>query len=233
MNFTLTPRILNILSHINGPTAADIGTDHAYVPIELIKRGICTKVIASDVRQGPVDIAKDNIRKHETSDKIEVRTGSGLSVLAPGEVDDIIIAGMGGELICDIIKSDYETAVKSRLILQPMNSQYELRHYLIENGFKIVSEDISVEGFKVYNLIIAESGKGAPFECDGYYHLPPYLKEHENYKALYDKKMREFNKVIDGIKHSAKPDLNKLALYIDWREDINNFTKNPTSDGMT
>lgn len=220
MNFTLTPRLLNIISHVCGSTAADIGTDHAYVPIELISKGICTRVIASDVRQGPVDIAKDNIRKHNTSDKIDVRMGSGLSVLAPGEVEDIIIAGMGGELIRDIIQSDYETAIKSRLILQPMNSQYELRHYLLENSFKIVSEDISVEGFKVYNLIIAEAGKGTPFECDGYYHLPPYLKGHKHYKALYDKKMREFNKVIDGIKNSASPDLNKFSLYVQWREEI-------------
>lgn len=220
MNFTITPRLLNIISHVRGGTAADIGTDHAYVPIELIQRGICTRVIASDVRQGPVDIARDNIRNHKVYDKIEVRMGSGLSVLKKGEVDDIIIAGMGGELIRDIIKSDYETAIKSQLILQPMNSQYELRHYLIENGFTIVSEDISVEGFKVYNLIIARAGQGAPFEYDGYYHLPPYLKGHKHYKALYDKKMREFNKVIDGIKHSSSPDLDKLSLYLKWREEI-------------
>ena len=122
MNFTLTPRLLNIVSHVKGRTAADIGTDHAYVPLELIKKGICSRVIASDVRQGPVDIARDNIRKNNSSECIEVRMGSGLSVLTPGETEDIIIAGMGGELIRDIIKSDYETAVKSRLILQPMNS---------------------------------------------------------------------------------------------------------------
>lgn len=220
MNFTLTPRLLNIVSHVKGRTAADIGTDHAYVPLELIKKGICSRVIASDVRQGPVDIARDNIRKNNSSECIEVRMGSGLSVLTPGETEDIIIAGMGGELIRDIIKSDYETAVKSRLILQPMNSQYELRHYLLENGFKIVCEDISVEGFKVYNLIVAEAGEGQPFECDGHYHLPPYLKGHEHYKALYDKKLREFNRVIDGIHSSAAPDLEKLRIYEKWRGEI-------------
>lgn len=220
MNFTLTPRLLNIVSHVKGSTAADIGTDHAYVPLELINRGICSRVIASDVRQGPVDIARDNIKKNKASEYIEVRMGSGLSVLTPGETEDIIIAGMGGELICDIIKSNYETAVKSRLILQPMNAQYELRHYLLENGFKIECEDISVEGFKVYNLIVAAAGAGQLFECDGHYHLPPYLKGHKHYKALYDKKLREFNRVIDGIRSSAAPNSDKLRIYEKWRDDV-------------
>lgn len=220
MNFTLTPRLLNIVSHVKGSTAADIGTDHAYVPLELINRGICSRVIASDVRQGPVDIARDNIKKNKASEYIEVRMGSGLSVLTPGETEDIIIAGMGGELICDIIKSNYETAVKSRLILQPMNAQYELRHYLLENGFKIECEDISVEGFKVYNLIVAATGDGQPFECDGHYHLPPYLKGHKHYKTLYDKKLRELNRVIDGINSSAAPNLDKLRIYEKWRDDV-------------
>lgn len=222
MYYTLRPRLRKIISHINGPTAADIGTDHAYVPIELIYREICTKVIASDIRQGPVDIAKYNIEREGISDEIEVRMGPGLSVLAPKEVDDIIIAGMGGELIRDIIKSDYEIARRSRLILQPMSAQYELRHYLIENGFKIVSEDISTEGLKLYNIIIAEAGKSVPFEHDGHYHLPPYLIGHKLYHILKRKKICEFNRVIDGINHSAAPDFNKLSLYMKWREDILN-----------
>lgn len=220
MNYTLTPRLASIVSHVKGKTAADIGTDHAYVPIELISKEICTHVIASDVRIGPVDIAKENVKAHNSSNSIEVRMGSGLSVLYPGEVDDIIIAGMGGELIADIIKADYETAQKSRLILQPMNSQYELRHYLLENGFKILCEDISVEGFKVYNLIIAEAGEGIPFACDGYYHLPPYLREHKYFKKLYDKKLREFDRVISGLKSSSEPDEKKLEKYIKWREEV-------------
>ena len=225
MNLPLTPRLLNIVSHVKGKTAADIGTDHAYVPLELISRGICKRVIASDVRKGPVEIAGDNIKKHNASDKIEVRMGSGLSVLHTGETEDIIIAGMGGELIRDIIKSDYETAVKSRLILQPMNSQYELRHYLLENGFEIECEDISIEGFKVYNLITAKAGKGTPFEYDGLYHLPPYLKDHKHFSELYDKKMRELNRVIDGIEASKKPDIEKLAVYKKWKSEIENIYK--------
>ena len=220
MNLVLTPRLINVVSCIKGKKIADIGTDHAYAPLYLVSEGICEKAIASDVKIGPVEIARANIAKYNLSDKIEVRMGSGLSVLSPGETDDIIIAGMGGELIIEIIKADEDVARSSRLILQPMNSQYELRHFLIENNFEIEFEYISVEGFKVYNLIVAKSGKGEPFDKDIDYHLPPYLKDNKNYKALYDKKKREFTKVIEGIENSKEPNMNKLKIYKDWLTDM-------------
>lgn len=216
MNLPLTPRLLNITSYVKGKTVADVGTDHAYVPLFLVSERICENAIASDVRTGPVEIAKSNIKKNGFEDKIEVRMGSGLSVLSPGEADDIIIAGMGGELIADILKADEEVAKKSRLILQPMNSQYELRHFLSDNGYEIENEDISVEGFKVYNLIVAKYGKKFEFENDIDYHLPPYLKDNKNYKALYEKKKREFMKVIEGLENSKDPDEEKLNIYKDW-----------------
>ena len=220
MNLMLTPRLINVVSNIKGITVADIGTDHAYAPLYLVSEGICEKAIASDVKTGPVEIARANIAKYNLSDKIEVRMGSGLSILSPGETEDIIIAGMGGELIIEIIKANEDVARSSRLILQPMNSQYELRHFLIENNFMIENEDISVEGFKVYNLIVAKSGKGEIFEKDIYYHLPPYLKNNKNYKALYDKKKREFTRVIEGLENSKEPDLDKLKIYKDWLKEM-------------
>lgn len=220
MNLPLTPRLLNIISYVKGNRAADIGTDHAYVPLYLVSEGICESAIASDVRIGPVEIARANIKKHGFDDKIEVRMGSGLSHLTPGEADDIIIAGMGGELIVELLKADEAAARASRLILQPMNSQYELRHFLIENGYRIICEDISLEGFKVYNLIVAESGEGVPFDKDIDYHLPPYLKDNKNYGALYEKKKREFTKVIEGLENSKEPDLEKLAVYKKWLGDM-------------
>lgn len=222
MNLPLTPRLLNIISYVKGKTAADIGTDHAYVPLFLVSEGICESAIASDVRTGPVEIARSNIKKNGFENKIEVRMGSGLSVLKPGETEDIIIAGMGGELIADILKADEEVAKKSRLILQPMNSQYELRHFLSDNGYEIESEDISLEGFKVYNLIVAKYGKKFKFENDIDYHLPPYLKDNKNFKPLYEKKVREFTKVIEGLENSKEPDMEKLELYKAWLCAIRN-----------
>ena len=223
MNIPLTPRLINIASHVNGATAADIGTDHAYVPIELVRNGCCTRVIASDIRPGPAETARDNVRKYMCGDRIEVREGPGLSVIEKAETEDIIIAGMGGILIRDIIEADIEKAKAARLVLQPMNSQYELRHYLLDNGFEITEEDISVEGFKVYNLIVAVKGQGRPFECDGLYHLPPYLSGHKYFDRLYAKKIRELDKVIKGITGSSAPDFEKLDRYRCWKKEISEF----------
>lgn len=209
----LTPRLNCIINYVNAVTAADIGTDHAYVSIELIKSGRAKHVIASDVRIGPLDIAKGHIEKNGLCDKIETRLGGGLSVLKPGEADNIIIAGMGGELIEEIIRADEAVARASELILQPMNSQYELRRYLLENGFTIEKEDIECEGHRVYNLLIVKSGNQEPFLKDIDYHLPPCLYKHEKFGALLDKKQREFVKIIKGLEKSGKCDIIKLNYF--------------------
>lgn len=216
----ITPRLKCIINHTNGNLIADIGTDHAYIPIYLIENNLARRVIASDVRTGPVKIAEDNIKKRGLSDKIEVRRGSGLSVLEKKEADTLIIAGMGGQLIREIIDADIEKARGSRLVLQPMNAQYELRKYLIENGFKITDEDIAVEGFKVYNIINAQNGSMRPFENDIEYHIPKYLKKNSHYKNLYTKKHREFTRVIKGLEKSENTDFEKLSLYKYWQKEL-------------
>ncbi|MGN0182475.1 MAG: tRNA (adenine(22)-N(1))-methyltransferase [Candidatus Ornithomonoglobus sp.] len=202
-----------IINYVNADTAADIGTDHAYVSIELIRSGRAKRVIASDVRKGPLDIANSHIEKYGLCDRIETRLGGGLSVLEPGEADTIIIAGMGGELIEEIIRADEAAARESQLILQPMNSQYELRKYLIENGFTIEKEDIEREGHRVYNILIVKSGEQKPFEKDIDYHLPPYLYDHEKFGALLEKKQREFTKIIKGLEKSENCDIIRLEYF--------------------
>lgn len=219
----ITPRLETIIKHINGKITADIGTDHAYIPIYLIENGLADHVIASDVKEGPVSIARDNIKNHGLSDKIEVRLGSGLSVLKQGEADTIIIAGMGGILISEIIDEDIKIAKASKLILQPMNAQYELRKYLLSNGFKITDEDISIEGHKVYNIITAENGHQEKFENDFEYQIPKYLAKHKYFKNLYDKKHREFTKVIRGLENSKETDKYKLNQYKYWLEELEKY----------
>lgn len=210
----ITPRLQSILDMSDkAAVTADIGTDHAYIPIELVRSGMSEKAIASDIKEGPLEIAHRNISEAGLENKIETRLGAGLSVVAPGEADQIIIAGMGGEMIESIIKDDIKTARASRLLLQPMNSQYELRRFLIENSFRITGEDIAIEGFKVYNIIAAESGSQEPFKRDIDYHLPPYLKGHPLYGQLLAKKRREFEKIISGLERSKAPDNERLEKY--------------------
>ena len=209
----ITPRLECILKHISKKTVADIGTDHAYIPIRLIQDGICDKVIASDIKSGPVNAAKRHIEKYGLSDKIEVRLGSGLSPLGDNEAEEIIIAGMGGEMIIKILSEDEKKAKNSRLILQPMNSQYELRKFLHENGYKIELEDLATEGHKVYNIIIAKKGYDEPFADDFCYHIPSYLLSHPLIDKLLDKKIREFNKIIAGNQKATVKDENLISYY--------------------
>lgn len=222
----ITARLQCIINHVCGETIADIGTDHAYVPVRLIEEKRAEKIIASDIRKGPVETARRTVKRHKMEDKIEIRQGAGLSVLKPGEADNIIIAGMGGILISEIINNDMETAKESLLILQPMNCQYELRKYLHQNGFSIIDEDIVTEGFKVYNLFTVKKGVQKPLLNDIDYHLPPNLYNHRLFNALYEKKKREFTKVIKGLENSKQQDIEKLNRYRQWYDDLKKIKQN-------
>ena len=209
----ITPRLKCIIDHTKGNRIADIGTDHEYIPIYLVENDLAEYVIAGDVRQGPVDIAKANVEKHKLSDKI----------IEKGEVDTVIIAGMGGQLISEILSADIEKARECNLVLQPMNAQYELRKYLISNGFSITDEDIAIEGFKVYNVMNVINKSQKEFDNDIEYHLPKYLVNHKYYKNLYDKKHREFVKVIAGLENSKDVDEDKLNKYKYWLKELNKY----------
>ena len=209
----LTPRLKLIADLVEGKTVADIGTDHAYIPIHLMKNGRCDRVIASDVNKGPSEIAKNHIKSEGL--EIEVRTGSGLSVLMPGEVQDIIIAGMGGKLICEILEANAEVAKNSRLILQPMNGQYELRTFLLKEGYNISYEDLALEGFKVYNVIVCDMNKEPlTYKGERDLHIPTFLEGHTYYPQLKAKKIREFTKIISGYEKSTSDiDVQRLDIY--------------------
>lgn len=135
---------------------ADIGTDHGYIPIELVNKGIALHGIASDINKGPLLRAHENIQKHNLESLIETRLGSGLSTLSPDDAEVIIIAGMGGILISEILKASKEIVNSAKLlVLQPMTAVTELRQYLVENGFGIESEHLAAEEDKLYNIIVA------------------------------------------------------------------------------
>ena len=157
----LTPRLKLIASLVpNGSTVADIGTDHAYIPIFLANSGVATRAIAADKHVGPLKIAEENIRIYGCEDSVKVRQSDGLLEFAPGEVDIIIISGMGGILISEILESGREVAQEAKLlILQPMTAQRELREYLTENGYVITDERVTREREKFYYCICARSEK--------------------------------------------------------------------------
>jgi tRNA (adenine22-N1)-methyltransferase len=135
-------RLLTAASLVRkGTKAADIGTDHAYLPIYLIKNNISSKVLACDLRKGPLDNARENVIKAVCENEIELRLSDGLDFVKSDEVDDIIICGMGGTLIADILsRADWLKNSHYNLVLQPQSHVDDLRRYLFENGFEIFKE---------------------------------------------------------------------------------------------
>lgn len=216
----LTPRLETIYHHVSADKIADIGTDHAYIPIELVLSGKIHRAIATDIKAGPLSIAASNIKKYGLSDQIELRLGSGLVPVHTGEVQEIIIAGMGGEVIKQILAASRNTAKSATLILQPMNAQYALRKWLQENGYTIIQEDLAAEGYKIYNILVVRSGKTPPPEKDIFYHLPESLQNHRHFAAIWAKKHREFQKIRDGLLRSETKEEGMISKYTELLNEL-------------
>ena len=150
-------------SVIKGHTAADIGTDHGYVPMLLIREGISPRVIMSDISEGSLAKARDTFRQCGLMDKVssdDFRTGDGLETVKAGEVDEIIIGGLGGHTIVDILSADIEKSRSfKRLILQPRKHSGTLRYWLHVNGWDIEREYLAPEGKFVCEIIAAVPSK--------------------------------------------------------------------------
>ena len=170
----LDARLLSAAKFVReGSYVCDVGTDHAYLPVYLVLIGRSVRALASDINKGPVMRAKESVDKYGVSDKIEVALGDGLTGADKYPITDIVIAGMGGELISSILDAaKWIQNEKYRLILQPMTHAEILREYLINNGFSIIDEDIVTEqkDRKIYQIICAEySGKNDRYTTDELY----------------------------------------------------------------
>lgn len=156
----LGPRMTALAKQVPlGARVADIGTDHGLLPFYLVKNQIAIKVIATDISEASLQKARDLCRDENLEDIIETRLGPGLKAIDPGEVDTIIIAGMGGVLIRDILKEgDGVLKSTSKLILQPMNAQGETRKWLAQNGWALTHEVLAKENGHIYEIMVGEPG---------------------------------------------------------------------------
>lgn len=182
-------------------TAADIGTDHGYVAEMLLKDDTAKKVIATDLNKGPLNRAIKYLSSKNLSDKCEFRLGSGLKILNENEAEVIIIAGMGGDLISDIINESRKVALSSKeLILQPMTAVDNLRKYLYLNGFKIIDENIIKEFHHYYFIIKAVPGEDE-VENEIYYEISRHLlnKKDAIMFEYIDKLLDTNRKIIDNL----------------------------------
>jgi len=137
-----------------GLTVGDVGCDHGFLSMALVGRGIAPSAIAMDLRPGPLGQAKNNIAAEGLECCIETRLSDGLAKLAPGEVDAIVIAGMGGRLVMQILERGAAVTREAReLILQPQSEIPLVRHYLSDHGYRLLDEAMLMEDGKYYMLM--------------------------------------------------------------------------------
>ncbi|ASI34795.1 MULTISPECIES: tRNA (adenine(22)-N(1))-methyltransferase TrmK [unclassified Exiguobacterium] len=158
---TLDQRLKKVVSYIpQGAVLADIGSDHAFVPCYCIQQGLVERAIAGEVNVGPMEAAQGQVALVQLDEQIEVRLGSGLTVLTPGEVTAVTIAGMGGTLIATILEEGKaHLSGEERLILQPNVDAVDVRKWLLEHGYALLSEAIVKENGKIYEILVAEKGE--------------------------------------------------------------------------
>ena len=182
-----------------GSLVADIGTDHAFLAIALRKTGTAKHVIACDINKGPLANAAENVNKTKT-DGITLRLSDGLANIKPNEVDVIVAAGMGGDVIASIIsRAEWLKDSAKSLILQPMSSADALHEYLYNNGFEIVRENAVFDGGA--KLLIGEL---KPDDGDAEYDVARRQLERvsacaESLKAV-ERKQKEYRKMLEATK---------------------------------
>ncbi|MDA8334552.1 MAG: class I SAM-dependent methyltransferase [Peptococcaceae bacterium] len=156
-----TPRLKQVASLVpRGTVVADIGTDHALLPMYLVREGVCPRVIATEVADGPLRLAGANLASFPWRERVELRRGDGLSVLAPGEADAVVLAGMGGNTMRAMLTAAPAVlAAGPLLILQPMNGERRLRQWLYEHDRYIVAERLVRERGRLYVVMAAVPGR--------------------------------------------------------------------------
>jgi len=203
-------RLLKIASMVGKcEKPADIGTDHAYIPIYLVQSGMCSKAVATDVKKGPLDKARENIEKYRLSDRIELRMGNGLEPIGENECDVFIIAGMGGIVISGILEASADQARKAKaLVLQPAYYDEFLREFLLKNGYCIETEALAMDGGKIYTVIRAYYDGIVRSDDDLYYHIGRALFENNDplLNEFLQRRIRIQTNIVNGMKKSAKVD---------------------------
>lgn len=204
----------------------DIGSNHAYLPIYLIQNNMIPSAIASEVSVGPFEQAKQEVKRYNLENDLDVRLGDGFIPLNKNEVPGtIFICGMGSKLIENILKKGIETEklpVQSRLVLQPNRNEKELRLFLQNNNYQIIQEEILEEKNKIYEIIVAEKADMNVNYTDEELLFGPVLLVNKNkyfYKKWIDQlsiyeEIKEDISAIDNDKNRQKENVEKKIKLI-------------------
>jgi len=200
-----------------GRRVADIGCDHGYVSIYLCQKKRCSKVIAMDVKKGPLERARINIDRYGLSDYIETRLSDGTGALGKGEVDTLLLSGMGGRLTIRILEQGIKRLGKfSELILQPQSEIFLVRAFLRQQGIEIVDENMVLEDGKFYPVIKAQPVEsGSDKEISAMSGYPQIVEDHFGPVLL-----RKRPEVLDIFLRKEKEKTEGLILQVTREERL-------------
>lgn len=200
-----------------GVALADIGTDHAYLPIWLAKQGMVSHAIAADVKLRPLQKAQINIQRYHVQDTVSARLSDGLNAVFETEADDIVIAGMGGEMIIQIIAAaPWLKEEQKHLILQPMTSAEQLRGFLAEQSFEVLREQAVEDDGRVYTALLVQYSIEKFHVDDLYPHIGKLDAESEDNRAYIRRRITNLEKRLHGLTLCGKEEeadaLNRIII---------------------
>ena len=223
----LSKRLETVASFVTqGSNIADIGTDHGYIPIYLIREGIACHAVAMDVRKGPLKRADAHVSMYGLTEKIETRLSDGLQALQPGEADTVIIAGMGGELVIHILEQGkHMWDSVAQWILSPQSDLDKVRRYLVSHGFQIRKETMLEEDGKFYTVMKAVPGS-MEYGGESHYLYGRYLIYEKNpvLARFLEKEKRLKEEVLARISiqdtKGARERLETLKQELQWIKEV-------------
>lgn len=214
----LSNRLETIASFVTeGYVVADIGTDHGYIPIYLTKNGNCPRAYAMDVNKEPLSRAKAHIEEENAGETISCILSDGLHELPQDEVDSVVIAGMGGDLVVRILEQDFDKLANVKeLILSPQSHLERVRHFLNDHGFRILEEEFLKEDGKYYVVIRAVHGKQHyNKECFYRFGEELILAKHPVLLEYLDQEYIKYSKIKESLTDDSKEHIKRRKAEVE------------------
>ncbi|MBO1299197.1 MULTISPECIES: tRNA (adenine(22)-N(1))-methyltransferase [unclassified Enterococcus] len=206
---------------------ADIGSDHAYLPVALMLKGKIDYAVAGEVVKGPFESAKRQVMKNGLADRIEVRLANGLDAIEKkDQINAITIAGMGGSLIRDILEAGRQNqriSGEERLILQPNIGEKTLRTWLKENNYQIIAEEILEENKKIYEIIVAEKKEQTIDYSEKDLMFGPHLlaEKNEIFLAKWQRELKQREVILEQLKNASEQNRREtIQQEVDWIKEV-------------
>ena len=229
MKLPISKRLLCCASMVqSGSRVADIGTDHGYLGIYLLQSGAARHVIACDLRKDPLENARRNAKLFGVDGEMEFRLSDGLEKILPDEVDTVVMAGMGGDLIQKILSQcPWRKREGLQFILQPQSAGNVLRRWLCEDGFEIQREEPVQDGHFLYTVMDIRQGEPAPLTPGTEYASPALLASGSplvgNYLARVENAMQE---TVRGLTNAEQQRPERLSYFRQALLEIQEMRKN-------